>query len=132
MLACGGSSAPTAPTDAGPADAVTDSTTGGDAGTTEAGAPITAPDDHLDVGRLPGVQVCVGDTTGLAINRTPAPTELLVYFEGGAPCHDAAAAGAPPPPPTTSRGTTRRRFQGAKQLSYPALVRSTPGSPFTA
>jgi hypothetical protein len=109
-------------TDAAAADANPDGAAGP--------APILAPNDTWTWVDFPASKCASGTPTGLAVNPHAGATALLLYFEGGGSCYDAATCWGASPGADNLAGYDATVFASAKQRNYPVLDRSTGGNPF--
>lgn len=101
----------------------------GDAGVV-AGNAISAPADTWTWVDFPESKCASGSATGIGINPHAGSTRLLIYFEGGGACFNAASCWGPMPQAANVAGFDASDFAAARQLGYPIFSRTSAGNPF--
>ncbi len=96
----------------------------------DAGNPISAPADTWTWVDFAESKCASGAATGLGINPHLGATKLVIYFEGGGACSNAASCWGPTPQAANVAGYDASTFSAARQLNYPIFSRTSVANPF--
>lgn len=100
-----------------------------DAGSVDVDASSPVPYDQWTWLSISDSKCASGATTGIAVNPHQGSKTLMLYFEGGGECYDAATCWGAKPAATNLSGYDTQTFVQAAQRKYPTFDRGMSDNP---